>query len=48
MIVVAQRNDKGMHAMVVFADDELGEDRGDRAVGGGVADVLLARAFMCV
>ena len=40
--VLADRDDEGVHAVALAVDLELGEDRRELGVGGGVADVVLA------
>ena len=41
-VVVADRHQPGVHAVVLALGDQLGEDDGHPAVLGGVADVVLA------
>ena len=43
-VVVAQRHEEAVHAVVHAAGDELGEDRRGLAVQRGVAEVVLPRA----
>jgi hypothetical protein len=42
-VLVAEGHDKGMDAVFLVADDQLGEHRSDPAVARGIADVLLVR-----
>ena len=41
-LAVADRHDEGVHALLLPADLELGEDHRELGVAGGVADVVLA------
>jgi hypothetical protein len=45
-VVVADRHQPGVHAVVLALGDQLGEDDGHPAVLGGVADVVLARGLV--
>ena len=42
-VLVADRDEDAVDAVVLAVDDELGEDRGHTGVAGSVADVVLAR-----